>query len=92
MGDNLETPGELTNAMRQHSGEEALLSLTQWLHHRDEVADQLAADDLATTLDTLAADFRTETAQDPSLRTPGLTVAAAVLNDTADEIRGDPVK
>ena len=92
MADNLETPEELTNAMRQHSGEEALSSLTQWLDHRDQVADQLASDDLATALDTLAADFRTETAQDPSLRTPGLAVAAAVLTDTADEVRGDKVE
>ena len=91
MGNNLETPEELTNAMRQHSGEEALSSLTQWLDHRDQVADQLASDDLATALDTLAADFRLETTQDPSLRTPGLAVAAAVLTDTADEVRGDKV-
>ena len=89
MDDNLETPEELTNAMRHRSGEEALSSLTHWLDHRDEVTDQLASDDLATALDTLAADFRTETAQDPSVRTPGLAVAAAVLTDTADEVRAD---
>ena len=55
---SLETPEELTNAMRQHSAEEALSSLTQWLDHRDQVADQLASDDLATALDTLAADMQ----------------------------------
>ena len=79
MGRNLESPEELINDVRHHSGEEALTSLPQWLDRRDQVTNQVASDELAAALDTLAAEFRTEIAQDASPRTHGLAVAAAVL-------------
>ena len=92
----LETPEELTSAMRIDSGVGALAPLTRWLARRDQVADQVASDELA--LDTLAADFRTEIARETSSpSTQGLAVAAVVLTDTADGVRagdtlgGDPI-
>ena len=49
-----ETREELTSAMRIDSGVEALASLTRWLARRDQVADQVASDELAAAWDTLA--------------------------------------
>jgi hypothetical protein len=84
---HLETPEELTSVMRNGSGEEALTCFTDWLERRDDVTGQVAMDQLAAVLDTLADEIRTENAQGNSPRTPGLVVAAAVLTDTANDVR-----
>ena len=83
----LETPEQLTRVMRSGSDEEALTCFTDWLDRRDHVTDLVATDQLAAALDTLADEIRTENAAGLSPRTQGLVVAAAVLGDTAYDVR-----
>lgn len=87
MDRHLETPEELAVFMGHSSPAEALIYFVDWLHRRDKVSDQIATDDFATGLYTLAAELRIEAAGGSSSQSRGLAVAAAVLSDTADGVR-----
>ncbi len=81
---HLETPTEAIDALSARTPADALTWLTQYLRRRDRVLAELAAEEFGSVLDTLATEFRKEAAAEPtSPHTTGLTVAAAVVSDTA---------
>ena len=91
MGHYLESAEELTISMAERSHSDALLWFTAWLARRDHIADQLTNEDLATALETLAAELRQEAESTPGGRCAGLAVAASHLTDSAHATRiGDP--
>ncbi len=65
-----------------------MIWFTHYLRRRDRVVDDIAGEEFASVLDTLAADFRTEAGAEPtSPHAAGLYLAAAVISDTATMIR-----
>ena len=87
MSYQLESTDDLTSSMADRSHAEALQWFTEWLERRDQIADQLSKDDLATALEALALELRHEAKGNPDGRSAGLDVAASVLTDSAEETR-----
>ena len=91
MGQYLESAEELTVSMADRSHADAVRWFTAWLARRDQISSQLTNEDLATALETLAAELRHEASSTPGGRTAGLDVAASHLSDSAHATRtGDP--
>jgi hypothetical protein len=85
---HLETAEELTAAMGVRSSADALVWFADWLTRRDSAQAELTADDLATALETLAAELRGEAHTVSNHRTAGLRLAAGYLTDSAHDVRG----
>lgn len=84
----LESPAEALDALAACTPADALIWFTHYLRRRDRVVDDIAGEEFASVLDTLAADFRTEAGAEPtSPHAAGLYLAAAVISDTATMIR-----
>ena len=83
----LESPSDLPEELGSRRQHEALQWLVDWLKRRDDVLDQIKVDDIAAALETIAAELRKEAAQQPSSASAGLTLAAAVLDDSAEGVR-----
>lgn len=87
---HVETPAEALNVLAAQPPGDALTWLTRYLRRRSRVLDELAAEDLTAVLETLATDFRAAAAAEPtSPYAAGLSLAAAVVSDTAAAIRVD---
>jgi hypothetical protein len=87
---HLETPTEALDALAACTTGEALTWFTHYLRRRDRFLGELTAEEFASVLETLATDFRTEATAEPTRpHATGLSVAAAVVSDTAAAIRAD---
>ena len=82
----LEAASELAEELGSRRQDEALRWLVDWLKRRDDVLDQIKIDDIASALEAIAAELRREAAQ-PSSSSAGLTLAATVLDDSAEGVR-----
>ena len=82
---SLESVAELVAAVGTRSSTAAGAWCSDWLRRRDAVADQLAAEDLAAVLESLAGELAQESATVADGRSPGLTVAASYLLDAATD-------
>jgi hypothetical protein len=87
MARHLESAEELTAALSVRSTAEALVWFADWLSRRDSAQAELTADDLATALETLAAELRGEARTISNSRTAGLRLAAGYLTDSAHDVR-----
>jgi hypothetical protein len=88
----LESPDELADQMASRTPVDAQVWLAEWLDRRDVMSGELASEQLAEDLDSLAAELRGEALEASTPRTTGLIVAAAVLHDVAGDVRhGEPV-
>ena len=86
----LESPVEALDALAACPRGDVLRWFTHYLRRRDRVLNELAAEEFASILETLATDFRVEAGAEPtSPRAAGLCVAAAVISDTAAAVRVD---
>ena len=82
----LEVPSELRGELGSRPQDDALTWLVDWLQRRDDLFDKIKIDDIAAALETIAAELRNE-AQHASSASAGLTLAATVLDDSADGVR-----
>ena len=87
MSQHFESAEELTAAMAMRSPKDALSYLNDWLERRDTITHDLTTDDLVLALELLAAELRREAARISSPLTPGLSVAASFLTDSARDTR-----
>ena len=87
MRQHLESAEELAAAMAVRSRRDALIYLNDWLERRDHILDDLTTEDLVTALKLLGAELHGEAAKGSDQRTPGLSVAASVLTDAAQDVR-----
>lgn len=76
------------NAELGRRNESARQWLITWLENRDHFLDQVKIDDIAAALETIAAELRLEARQQPSPASAGLALAADVLDDSAEGVRG----
>ncbi|HEY5978468.1 MAG TPA: hypothetical protein VIT41_02430 [Microlunatus sp.] len=85
--ERLEKPSEVTAELDSRPRDEALHWLVDWLNRRDNILDQIKVDDIASALETIAAELRKEAAEQSSTESAGLELAATVLADSAEGVR-----
>ncbi len=83
----LEAPSELREELGSRPQGDALTWLIDWLQRRDDLFDKIKIDDVAGALEAVATELRREAEQQPSSASAGLTLAATVLDDSADGVR-----
>jgi len=83
----LERVEDVTGEMGGRSAADAAVWFADWLRRRDASTADIAAEQLAGSLESLAAEFRGEAGLEATPRTRGLLLAATVLIDAAGGLR-----
>jgi hypothetical protein len=83
----LERVEDVTGEMGGRSSADAAAWFADWLRRRDASSADLANEQLAGSLESLAEEFRGEARRESTPRTRGLLLAATVLVDAAGGLR-----